>query len=99
MAQCVEKSGFVVCGRWVAGGWPVGGTPFTHVSILELYPIIAAAHVWGNSWLTPRHIQMGGLSCGMNLMHPSNNYSIFVVTVLLLLRVTIFTFVLLLLRP
>ena len=43
------------------------------------------------------HIQMGGLCCVMNL-NPSNNSSMFVVTSLLLLRVTVFVLVLLLQR-
>ena len=34
---------------WFCGLWPVAWRAY-NVAVLELYPIMAAVHVWGNSW-------------------------------------------------
>ena len=39
-----------LCGsEWFCGRWPVSWRSY-NVSVLELYPIIAAVHVWGCTW-------------------------------------------------
>ena len=40
MAHCVE---------WFCGKWPMAWRLF-NVAALELYPIMAAVHVWGEAW-------------------------------------------------
>ena len=39
-----------LCGpEWFCGKWPVAWRSF-NVAVLELYPIMAAVHVWGEAW-------------------------------------------------
>ena len=34
---------------WFAGSWP-SSAPSTNITALELFPIVVAAHLWGNQW-------------------------------------------------